>query len=253
MTLRVLIVDDEVLARQRLRTLVGECTAPSAVVSGEATTAAQALELLRTTAFDALLLDIHMPAMNGLELAAALRGRESAPALIFVTAHTEHALRAFELDAVDYLTKPVRLDRLQAALQKAARQAQGRTDPVAAPQPGDEPFVLIQNRGRAERVALSEVLVFKAELKYVTVRTASHSYILDDSLSELEARHGERFLRVHRNALVARRAMRALERSHDPEEGEGWVLRLEGLEDRVAVSRRLVSTVREVLAGRALA
>jgi two-component system response regulator AlgR len=241
MTLQVLVVDDEALARSRMRTLLGDCRAPAAVVGGEAGNAADAMELLRRHRFDAVLLDIHMPGADGLALAQALRRMPQPPAVVFVTAHTEHAVAAFELDAVDYLTKPVRLERLQTALQKVERQVQARAA-GALPE-----VLLIQDRGRTERVPLDEVLYFKAELKYVTVRTASRSYILDASLSELEERHEAQFLRVHRNALVARRAVRALEKHYDPEEGEGWAVRLNGIEDLLAVSRRQLSAVREAL------
>ena len=108
-------------------------------------------------------------------------------------------------------------------------------------------MLLIQDRGRTERLPLAEVLYFKAEQKYVTVRTAARSYVLDGALSELEARHGAHFLRIHRNALVARRAVRALERHHDPVEGEGWAVRLQGLAELLMVSRRQVAAVREAL------
>ena len=108
--------------------------------------------------------------------------------------------------------------------------------------------MLIHDRGRTERIPLGEVLYFKAELKYVTVRTAARSYILDDSLSELEARYAPRFMRIHRNALVARRAVRALEKHYDPEEGEGWAVRLQGSTELLTVSRRQVAAVREELA-----
>jgi two-component system response regulator AlgR len=113
---------------------------------------------------------------------------------------------------------------------------------------GAPDMLLIHDRGRTERVPLAEVLYFKAELKYITVRTASRSYILDASLSELEERHAAQFLRVHRNALVARHALRALERHDDPEEGEGWAVRLNGLDELLAVSRRQLGAVREALA-----
>jgi two-component system response regulator AlgR len=162
---------------------------------------------------------------------------------VFVTAHAEHAVAAFDVEAVDYLTKPVRLERLQAALEKVRRR-------TLAPQAGTDPDVLlIQDRGRTERVPLPEVLYLKAELKYVTVRTQSRSYIIDMSLSELEERHPGVFLRVHRNALVAKRAVRALEKHFDPEEGEGWAVRLNGIDELIAVSRRQLSAVREALAG----
>jgi two-component system response regulator AlgR len=202
------------------------------------------MELLQRLRVDVVLLDIHMPGADGLALAQAMRSLTQPPAVVFVTAHAEHAVAAFELEAVDYLTKPVRLERLQAALQKVERlgQARGVSHQTAAPE-----NLLIQDRGRAERVPLAEVLYFKAELKYVTVRTAAKSYILDASLSELEERHATQFLRVHRNALVARHAVRALEKHYDPEEGDGWAVRLNGIDEVLAVSRRQLSAVREAL------
>lgn len=242
--MRVLIVDDEALARARLRTLLGDCKAPAAVVTGEAANAPAAIDWLQRETFDVALLDIHMPGADGLTLARTLRSLPNAPAVVFVTAHAGHALQAFEVEAVDYLTKPVRLERLQAALHKVQRLgAAGRP-----PAPATEEALIIQDRGRTERVPLAEVLYFKAELKYVTVRTASKSYILDGALNDLEERHGARFLRIHRNALVARHAVRALERHHDPEEGEGWAVRLNGLEELLAVSRRQLPAVREAIA-----
>jgi two-component system, LytTR family, response regulator AlgR len=245
MTLQLLLVDDEALARSRLRTLVAECGQPAAVVAGEAANAVQAMEQLAHKDFDAVLLDVCMPGADGLALASALRASRKRPAIVFVTAHAEHAVAAFELEAVDYLTKPVRLERLQVALEKVERRARTPGAAVTA----DEDVLLIQDRGRTERVPLTEVLYFKAELKYVTVRTTARSYILDASLSELEERHPTHFLRVHRNAMVARRALRALEKHDDPEEGEGWAVRLNGIDELVAVSRRQLSAVREALAG----
>ena len=243
MTLRVLIVDDEALARSRLRRLLGQCTAPAAAVVAEAANAAEALSRLGRDRFDLALLDIHMPGADGLKLAQLLRERPDAPRVVFVTAHAQHALKAFEVEAVDYLTKPVRLERLQAALQKVQRAVPRRP----APEAPDEALV-IQERGRTERVPLAEVLFIKAELKYLTVRTVSRSHILDGSLNELEERFGSRLLRVHRNALVARHAVRALERHHDPEEGEGWAVRLLGVDELLAVSRRQLAAVREAVA-----
>jgi two-component system response regulator AlgR len=246
MTLQVLVVDDESLARSRLRTLLGDCNTPSAAVVAEAMNATEAMEQLRRhTGIDAILLDIHMPGADGLALAQALRSLHDAPAVVFVTAFAEYAVSAFDLEAVDYLTKPVRLERLQSALQKVERHLAARRAPQ---QPATEEVLVIQDRGRTERVPLAEVLYFKAELKYITVRTATRSYILDGSLSDLEERHGPRFLRVHRNALVARRAVRALEKHYDPEEGEGWAVRLNGVDESLSVSRRQLSAVREALA-----
>lgn len=242
--LRALIVDDEALARSRLRTLLGDCTDPRVEAVGEAPDAAQALALLERLAVDVVLLDIHMPGPDGRALAARIRERPEPPAVVFVTAHAEHALQAFELEAADYLTKPVRLARLAEALQKVARLLRLRR----AAAPAAQEFLTIQDRGRTERVPLDEVAYLKAELKYLTVRTAERSYILDGSLSEIEERHPAVFLRVHRNALVARQRVRALEKHYDSEEGEGWAVRLLGVAEPVAVSRRQLAAVRELLA-----
>lgn len=244
MSLRTLIVDDEVLARSRLRTLLGDCKAPAADVIGEAAHAAEARLRLDDTQVDLLLLDIHMPGLDGIELARLLRGRADAPAIVFVTAHAAHAVDAFELDAVDYLTKPVRAERLQQALLKAERHLKERR----AQQAGvEEDVLVIQERGRAERVPLSEVVYLKSEFKYLTVRTSTHSHIYDGSLSEMEERYPDRFVRVHRNALVARAAMRALEKHDDGEDADGWALRLRGIAEPVVVSRRQLSAVRDAL------
>lgn len=246
MSLSVLIVDDEPLARERLRTLLGDCVDPPVRVVGEAGNAVQAMEWVAREVPDALLLDIHMPGASGLKLAQTLKSLVVPPAVIFVTAHAEHAVQAFELEALDYLTKPVRLARLQAAMQKVRKMR--KTGLQGQEMGAADEVMVIQQQGRAERLPLSEVLYLKAELKYVTVRTVSRSYIVDESLADLEARHPHWFLRVHRNALVARRAVRALEKHFDPQEGEGWAVRLQGVEELLTVSRRQVAAVREVIA-----
>jgi len=243
-TLRTLIVDDEALARSRMRALLVDCRSPAAEVVAEAANGDAALKCLAATRFDLVLLDVHMPGIDGLELARSLRSRPGAPAVVFVTAYAAHAVTAFELEAVDYLTKPVRGERLQQALQKVERHLRDRR-PFPAEEPQD--VLLIQDRGRTERVPLSEVLYLKSEFKYLTVRTVSRSHIFDGSLSELEERYPARFVRVHRNALVARSAIRALEKYDDGEDAEGWALRLDGVPEPVVVSRRQLSTVREVL------
>lgn len=246
MKLKVLLVDDEALARARLRTLLGDCVAPAARVAAEAADAVQAMSALQREFFDVVLLDIRMPGLDGLALAQTIAALPQPPAVVFVTAHSGHAVQAFELEAMDYLTKPVRLERLQQALQKVERLAQSRR--ALQPDLPDE-MLIIQDRGRTDRVPLAEVLYLKAELKYITVRTASRSYILDGSLSELEERHAGQFMRIHRNALIARHAVRALEKHFDPEEGEGWAVRLNGIDEVLAVSRRQLSAVREAIVG----
>jgi len=244
--MKVLIVDDEELARMRLRSLVESLPELGAQVIGEAANADEALMMLRAEFADVVLLDIRMPGRDGLRLAAALRKLAQRPAVIFVTAHAEHALKAFELQAVDYLTKPVRRERLLAALQRV----QPRVASAGAP-PADGPVLVVSDRGRVLRVPHAEVLYLKAEQKYVTLRTAEHSYLLDDSLAELEQRLGDAVLRVHRNALVARRAIRELElRGGDDGSGDGWAVRVAPLDEWLAVSRRQVGAVRAALAGK---
>jgi two-component system response regulator AlgR len=248
--LKVLLVDDEELARVRLKGLVDECPAPRAHVVGEAGNATQALVWLQSHACDVILLDVGMPGRDGTQLAAELRQQPHAPAVVFVTAHAEHALKAFDLEAVDYLTKPVRRERLHSALQRVAQRLTLQPG-AAAPPTETEPVVIVSDRGRIVRVPVSEVLYLKAELKYVTLRTAQHTYVLDDALSDLEQRLGERFIRVHRNALVARRAVRALERrivaGGDEEGGESWAVRVAPVDEWLAVSRRQATAVREAL------
>lgn len=253
--LRLLLVDDEPLARLRLRGLLAGGAAPVARIH-EAGSAAEALHVLSREGVDAVLLDIHLPGSDGLALAQRLRQMRPSPALVFVTAHAEHALQAFELEAVDYLTKPVRRARLEEALGRVLQRL-GR--PLARPAEAAEaelPVLVVSDRGRVLRVPVPEVVYLKAEQKYVTLRTREHCYVLDDALSDLEERLGTAVVRVHRNALVARAAVRALERrvvAGDGEEGgEGWAVRLAPHDDWLAVSRRQLPQVREALAAEGL-
>ncbi len=244
--IKAMVVDDEALARTRMRTLLGDCRQPAAICVAEAANAVQAMALMQHHLADVALIDIHMPGADGLTLARSMQALPNPPALIFVTAHTEHAVQAFELEAVDYLTKPVRLERLQAALQKVERLLQIRRG-LAAVQTHTE-VLIIQERGRTERIPLQQVMYFKAELKYVTVRTATRSYILDGALNDLEEKYRADFIRIHRNALIARHAVRSVEKHYDAEEGEGWAVRLNGIDELLAVSRRQLAAVRELVA-----
>ncbi len=291
--LRVLIIDDEPLARLRLRSLLQAITEPPLQVVGEAGDAnglREALAALGHEGCDLVLLDIALPGRDGLQLADKLNQMSWPPAVVFVTAHTEHALRAFELDAVDYLTKPVRRERLQACLSRVAerlRQRRAQREALALPglaaaltaakgvlgavgaggqdgaldAPGDavlpppltaEPVLVAQDRGRVFRVPVAEVIYLKAELKYVTLVSPHGEWLLEESLTDLEQRLGPGFLRVHRNAVVAVGAVRALERvaceSAAPgEAGDTWGVRLVN-GHVLTVSRRQLPAVREVLA-----
>jgi two-component system response regulator AlgR len=237
--LQVLVVDDEALARSRLRTLLGDCRAPAAAVVAEACDAVQAMELLHRQHFDLVLLDVQLPGADGLTLARMLRDRPQPQPVVFVSAHADPAVQAFEVEAVDYLTKPVRLARLQQALQKVQRLR-----PASAVR-SESQVLLIPHRDQVVRLPLSEVVYVKAEWKYLTVRTVDRSYLLEGSLADLQVRYPERFLRVHRNALAAVCAVRALSRAAAGSgNDEGWNLVLEGVPETLAVSRRQLASVR---------
>ncbi|MFO1325716.1 MAG: LytTR family DNA-binding domain-containing protein [Rubrivivax sp.] len=256
--LRVLIVDDEPLARLRLRGLLADCVRPAVEVVDEAGSASEALHALARLPVDAVMLDIHMPGMDGMALARKLREQAQPPAVVLVTAHAEHALQAFEVDAVDYLTKPVRRARLQEALLRVEHRL-GRTPavaPVAAPVAAEAPMLVVSDRGRVLRIPMHEVVYLRAEMKYVTLVTAKHRYVLDDALTDLEQRLGDAVLRIHRSIVVAKAAVRALERRVLPngqgeagdEPGETWAVQVDPGGEWLAVSRRQLPQVREVLA-----
>lgn len=247
--MHVLIVDDELLARNRLRVLLSECEDASCSFSiEEAANVMQVQELLQrsSTPFDVVFLDIQMPGSHGAQLAQTLRNLPKPPAVVFVTAQSMYAASTFEVEAVDYLPKPVRLERLQQAIVKIRRMRtlEGSTLSNAA-----APAIVIRDRGRAERVPLHQIVYLKAEQKYVTVRTASRTYILDSSLSELETRFPNQFVRLHRNALVNPSQMRALEKQYIDEDGECWAMRLHSVPEILQVSRRQLASVRAALQG----
>ncbi len=239
--MHILIVDDEALARSRMLALLADALPDTELHIEEASDALQAMAALQRHPFDVLLLDIHMPNISGLNLAREVRHMERPPATIFVTAHAEHAVQAFELEAVDYLTKPVIRGRLSQALEKAQRWLQQQRQDS----PQEERHLLIHDRGRVIRLPLSEVIYFKAELKYITVRTEQGTYVLDGSLTDIEKQYQDDYLRIHRNALVAKRSMQAVDK--DPDIEDGWAVRLIGVPEMLAISRRQLSAVRNAI------
>jgi two-component system, LytTR family, response regulator AlgR len=258
--LNVLIVDDEALARQRLRILLGDCKEPAAILGGEASNTKDALALIHTNHFDAVLLDINMPDEDGLSLARTLKSQPHSPAIIFITAHAEYAVEAFEIAATDYLTKPVRLERLQKSLEKVMqalsvsllqkslqKSEQTNDDSRRLEQKNDLNIIIVQDRGATVRLSLDDVIYLKAELKYISVRTAQKTHLWDGSLNELEARYPAQFLRIHRNALVATQAIRTLEKHFDDDEGECWAVRLSNTDELLIVSRRQIAAVRDII------
>ncbi|MBI5925421.1 MAG: response regulator transcription factor [Aquabacterium sp.] len=253
-SLKIAIIDDEPLARMRIKSLLSQASVPNELVAefGESVTGLLWLQEQDQAGRspDMLLLDIQMPGLDGMVLAARLRDLKQPPAVVFVTAHAEHALRAFDLAAADYLTKPVRLERLNATLDRVGKLVAARQPELAASDgSGDEDLFLVQDRGRLERIPLAQILYFKAEQKYVTLRTADQSHVLADSLTDLENKVGDRFIRVHRNALVSRHAMKALERrADDADGGETWAVQVVPTMEWLSVSRRQVTAVREAMA-----
>ncbi len=242
--MKILIVDDEAPARLRLRSLT-EALEEHEVV-GEAGHGAEAVEACAELNPDLVLMDVRMPGMDGLAAAARISQNDNPPAIIFVTAYDEYALAAFESEAVDYLLKPVRRERLAAALKKATRlnraqlEALSRDDKETG---AEEPaHLLCRRHNRLELIPIETVHCLQADQKYVTVYHAEGEDLIEDSLKRLESAFPDRFIRVHRNALVARDALGALEKGPS-----GYRVRVRPLDLRLDVSRRHVSELRSLL------
>jgi two-component system response regulator AlgR len=233
--LNILIIDDERPARDRLRRLLGDM--PPYEVIGEAASGFEALERIRQLEPDILLLDISMPGMDGMSLARALQEGGASPAVIFCTAYQDQALKAFEVEAVDYLVKPVRAERLQTALDKAARYLGSEEEQE------EEHYLRSTVGGKVVLTPIHRVISLVAEDKYTTVVHERGTTVIDESLTELEQRFPELFFRVHRNALVSRKHLRGLERTP---EGHTQVL-LSGTDRKPEVSRRNVASLRKLL------
>lgn len=242
--LKVLIVDDEAPARVRLRGLLQDCRAslPNLVV-GEASCSEDALRLLSQHDADVVLLDFDMPGADGLHCARELARLRKPPAVIFVTAHDEHALGAFDVGALDYLLKPVRLARLETALKRVLRSGQlGEAGPGGAAQ-SSQSHLTVNDRGRVLRVPVEEILYLRAELKYVTLRTREREYVLTESLNQLEQDLAQVFVRIHRNCLVHRQHLMGFELGRHEQE-ERWFALLRDWPERLLVSRRRTHLVK---------
>lgn len=235
--LRVFVVDDEAPARSRLRSLLGDCAEalPNEVV-GEAASGGEALAALATIQVDVVLLDIRMPGIDGIEVARRLAAQPGSPAVIFVTAYDTHAVSAFEVQARDYLLKPVRMDRLLDALR--------RVRPPVATATADPGHFTVSDRGRVLRVPLGDVLYLRAELKYVTLRTREREYVLDVPLVKLEEAYPDDLLRIHRSCLVNRAWLVGFEQHREGDETY-WVAILKNWPEKLPVSRRQLHVVRD--------
>lgn len=251
--LRVFIVDDELPARNRLRDLLNDCSEQLALeITGEAGNGREALEKLMETPADVVLLDIRMPQMDGIELAQHLNKLPKPvlsmskwpPVIIFTTAYDAYAIKAFELHAIDYLLKPIRLGRLFDALTRARDAVPVQTEVLRDLSPEPRKNLSSHERGKIHLIPIEQVLYLRAELKYITVRTAEREYLIEESLTELEKEFPARFVRIHRNCLAAKEAIEGFEKGGD--EGEsGWMVKLKGLDELLAISRRQQHIVKE--------
>ena len=244
--IKIFIADDEEPARERLKELLGDIGAelPTAVV-GEARNGLETLERLPESGAELLLLDIQMPGMGGLEVARHVAVLPEPPTVVFVTAHDRHAVEAFELNALDYLLKPVRAERLAAALKKAT--VPNREQLAKAAQSARE-YISVSERNRIVLVPVREIIFLRAEQKYVTLRTRNREHLIEEPLVSLEREFAASFVRIHRNCLVSRAAIRGFERGAESDDEPHWVVVLDGLDEKLPVSRRQWPALRELMA-----
>ncbi len=239
--MKILIVDDEQLARDRLSRMIGSLAEHEVV--GEAANGIEAVKVASTMQPEVVLMDIRMPGMDGLEAARHFADLDEPPAVIFCTAYEEHAVEAFDLQAVGYLLKPVRRENLETALGKAQRINKAQLAALADEQPPRRTHISARTRRGIELIPVEDVRYFQADQKYVTVRHREGEVIIDETLKELEEEFGDRFVRVHRNALVAPRYIIGLNRLPDGQ----YQIRLKDIEETVDISRRHVAAVRKVV------
>ena len=246
--MRVFIADDETPARERLKELLGDIAAEvPTTVAGEAQNGFELLDRLPQTGTQVLLLDIQMPGMGGLEVARHLALLPEAPAVIFVTAHDRHAVDAFELNALDYLLKPVRAARLAAALKKASAAGPPPREQLARAAAQAREYLSVTERHRIVLVPVRDIVYLRAEMKYVTLRTRAAEHLIEEPLVALEREFAEVFVRVHRSCLVARAAVRGFERAAPGEDEAHWNVVLDGVPERLPVSRRQWAEVRALV------
>lgn len=239
--MRVLIVDDEPPARERLRAMLAEI--PEVQVIGGAGEGSIALDLVQERRPDIVISDIRMPGMNGLELARHLSELEHPPAIIFLTAYDDHALAAFDLQAVDYLLKPLRIERLRTALERARRLTGETIRHLQRTQSGPRSHLCARQRGALKLVPVADVLYFLADAKYVEVHYRGGEVLIEDSLVQLEEEFGERFVRIHRSCLVAVDAISGLNRIGESE----TVVLLRDSPITLEISRRNLANVRRLI------
>jgi len=239
--MNVLIVDDEQLARQRLRHML---SGMGEQVVGEAATGEQALQQTIHVSPDLVFMDIRMPGMDGLETAGYINQMENPPAIIFTTAYSDHALEAFETHAVDYLLKPIKQDSLASAINAAKRLTRAQIQLLRTEDEGDiRNKICVKSRGSLELVPIDEIIYFKADQKYVTLKTDDHEYLIEESLKSLEQEFNSRFVRIHRNALVSQTHIAGIAKNDD---GHQCIV-LNDTDDILEISRRHLPSIRKKL------
>ena len=239
--MNVLIVDDEQLARQRLRHML---SGMGEHVVGEAATGEQALQQTQNSNPDLVLLDIRMPGMDGLEAAGYINQMANPPAIIFTTAYSDHALEAFKAHAIDYLLKPIKQDLLANAISAAKRLTRAQIQRIRNDDlDGARSKICVKSRGSLELVPIEDIIYFKADQKYVTLKTDDHEYLIEESLKSLEQEFVHRFVRIHRNALVSENHIIGLSKNED---GHQCIL-LNDTDDSLEISRRHLPAIRKKL------
>jgi two-component system, LytTR family, response regulator AlgR len=238
MSRRVLIVDDEAPARERLRSLLVELDRVDVI--GEAVTGEEAVQRVVELAPDVVLLDVRMPGIDGIEAAKHMNVLEQPPAIIFTTAFDEYAMKAFDAQAVGYLLKPIRKEKLAAALTHASRLSRPQLQTIADPA-RVRSHLAVRHREGLRLIPLEEVQFFLAEQKYTTVHHLKGEDLIEDSLRSLEDEFGSAFVRIHRNALVSVRYLEGIERNGDGQ----YFVRLRGCGAPLQVSRRMAGELRE--------
>ena len=244
--LAVYIVDDEAPARHRIKELLTDCNDQIALeLVGEASNGLDALEQLAELHADVVLVDIRMPLMDGIELAQHLNKLEKPPVIIFTTAYDNYAIQAFEQHAIDYLLKPIRLGRLFDALNRARAAVPVKSEVLQELMPEARKNLSIHERGKILLIPIEKVLFLRAELKYITVRTAEREYLAEESLGALEKEFASRFVRIHRNCLVAKAEIESFEKAGEESAESHWAVKLKGLEEKLPISRRQQHIVKE--------
>lgn len=242
--MKYLIIDDEFLARARLKELLVRID-PNAEVF-EAENGQQAIDFCEKHRPDIALVDIRMPGISGIELVYHFSALENTPAVIFTTAYSEYALEAFDANAIDYLLKPVQIDRLKRALQKAHPISESQTQSLR--KNSRSMHISISQKGKIKLVPIQNICYLKAENKYVMVKTPKEEFLMNETLNNLETELGESFLRVHRNALISTEHLEGLEKNEDGQ----WCVFFRGIDDTVEISRRQTPTIRAWLKSRGL-